>query len=125
MYAPKIDQVEALSLMVKEFADCIQENRSAITDGKAGSMGIAAALSFYPGKNMGACAEGGAVTTNDENLAAKACMLRDHGQSRKYHHEMEGYNGRCDDLTSGGIAGEAQAPFCMERSTEKERTMLF
>lgn len=89
--------------MVKEFADCIQENRSAITDGKASSMGIAAAFSFYPGKNMGACGEGGAVTTNDENLAAKACMLRDHGQSRKYHHEMEGYNGRCDALQAAAL----------------------
>jgi len=70
---------------------------------KAGSMGIAAAFSFYPGKNMGACGEGGAVTTNDENLAAKACMLRDHGQSRKYHHEMEGYNGRCDALQAAAL----------------------
>ena len=70
---------------------------------KAGSMGIAAAFSFYPGKNMGACGEGGAVTTNDENLAAKVRMLRDHGQSRKYHHEMEGYNGRCDALQAAAL----------------------
>ena len=70
---------------------------------KAGSMGIAAAFSFYPGKNMGACGEGGAVTTNDENLAAKACMLRDHGQSRKYHHEIEGYNGRCDAVQAAAL----------------------
>lgn len=61
-------------------------------------MGIAAAFSFYPGKNMGACGEGGAVTTNDADLAAKVRMLRDHGQSSKYYHEMEGYNGRCDAL---------------------------
>ena len=70
---------------------------------KAGSMGIAAAFSFYPGKNMGACGEGGVVTTNDENLAAKVRMLRDHGQSRKYHHEMEGYNGRCDALQAAAL----------------------
>ena len=70
---------------------------------KAGSMGIAAAFSFYPGKNMGACGEGGVVTTNDENLAAKVRMLRDHGQSKKYHHEIEGYNGRCDALQAAAL----------------------
>jgi dTDP-4-amino-4,6-dideoxygalactose transaminase len=70
---------------------------------KAGSMGVAGAFSFYPGKNMGACGEGGAVTTNDENLAAKIRMLRDHGQSKKYHHEMEGYNGRCDALQAAAL----------------------
>lgn len=68
---------------------------------KAGSMGHAAAFSFYPGKNLGACGEAGAVTTNDEVLAQKVRMLRDHGQSRKYYHEMEGYNGRLDALQAG------------------------
>jgi dTDP-4-amino-4,6-dideoxygalactose transaminase len=63
---------------------------------KAGSMGRAAAFSFYPGKNLGACGEAGAVTTNDEALADKIRMLRDHGQRQKYHHELEGYNGRLD-----------------------------
>jgi dTDP-4-amino-4,6-dideoxygalactose transaminase len=60
----------------------------------AGSLAHAAAFSFYPGKNLGSCGEGGAVTTNDERIAAQCRMLREHGQSRKYHHEMEGYNGR-------------------------------
>jgi dTDP-4-amino-4,6-dideoxygalactose transaminase len=68
---------------------------------KAGSMGRAAAFSFYPGKNLGACGEAGAVTTNDEQIARKIRMLRDHGQSRKYHHEMEGYNGRLDAIQAG------------------------
>ena len=68
---------------------------------KAGSMGHAAAFSFYPGKNLGACGEAGAVTTNDEALAQKVRMLRDHGQSRKYYHEMEGYNGRLDAIQAG------------------------
>jgi dTDP-4-amino-4,6-dideoxygalactose transaminase len=65
---------------------------------KAGGMGVAGAFSFYPGKNLGACGEAGAVTTNEPDLAAKIRMLRDHGQSTKYYHEMEGYNGRCDAL---------------------------
>lgn len=68
---------------------------------KAGSMGNAAAFSFYPGKNLGACGEGGAVTTNDETLAQTVRMLRDHGQARKYYHEMEGYNGRLDSIQAG------------------------
>jgi len=68
---------------------------------KAGSVGRAAAFSFYPGKNLGACGEGGAITTNDEKLAHKAAMLRDHGQSKKYYHDVEGYNGRLDSLQAG------------------------
>ena len=68
---------------------------------KAGSMGHAAAFSFYPGKNLGACGEAGAVTTNDATLAQKVRMLRDHGQARKYYHDMEGYNGRLDAIQAG------------------------
>ena len=68
---------------------------------KAGSMGKAAAFSFYPGKNLGACGEAGAVTTNDEELARKIRMLRDHGQAQKYYHDMEGYNGRLDAIQAG------------------------
>jgi dTDP-4-amino-4,6-dideoxygalactose transaminase len=68
---------------------------------KAGSMGRAAAFSFYPGKNLGACGEAGAVTTNDAGLAKTISMLRDHGQAQKYHHDMEGYNGRLDAIQAG------------------------
>jgi dTDP-4-amino-4,6-dideoxygalactose transaminase len=68
---------------------------------KAGSMGRAAAFSFYPGKNLGACGEAGAVTTNDSEIAARVRMLRDHGQARKYYHELEGYNGRLDAIQAG------------------------
>jgi len=68
---------------------------------KAGSMGVAGAFSFYPGKNLGACGEAGAVTTNDSTLAGMVRMLRDHGQLQKYHHEIEGYNGRLDAIQAG------------------------
>jgi dTDP-4-amino-4,6-dideoxygalactose transaminase len=64
-------------------------------------MGDAAAFSFYPGKNLGACGEGGAVTTHDEQIARKVRMLRDHGQARKYYHDVEGYNGRLDAIQAG------------------------
>ncbi len=68
---------------------------------KAGSIGHAAAFSFYPGKNLGACGEAGAVTTHAQHIAHKVKMLRDHGQNRKYYHQMEGYNGRLDALQAG------------------------
>ena len=68
---------------------------------KAGSMGRAAAFSFYPGKNLGACGEAGAATTNDSGVAAKMHMLRDHGQAHKYYHDVEGYNGRLDAIQAG------------------------
>ena len=64
-------------------------------------MGLAAAFSFYPGKNLGACGEGGAVTTNDADVAQKVRMLRDHGQAQKYYHDIEGYNGRLDAIQAG------------------------
>jgi len=67
----------------------------------AGTIGSAAAFSFYPGKNLGACGEGGAVTTNDEKMAKTCRMLRDHGQAKKYHHDLEGYNGRLDAIQAG------------------------
>lgn len=68
---------------------------------RAGSMGRAAAFSFYPGKNLGACGEGGAVTTNDAKLADTCKMIRDHGQAKKYYHDIEGYNGRLDAIQTG------------------------
>ena len=67
----------------------------------AGSMGHAAAFSFYPGKNLGACGEAGAITTDDEQLANVCGLLRDHGQSKKYFHDIEGYNGRLDAIQGG------------------------
>jgi dTDP-4-amino-4,6-dideoxygalactose transaminase/acetyltransferase-like isoleucine patch superfamily enzyme len=65
---------------------------------RAGSMGLAAAFSFYPGKNLGALGEGGAATTNDAAISDRMRMLRDHGQARKYFHDIEGYNGRLDTI---------------------------
>jgi dTDP-4-amino-4,6-dideoxygalactose transaminase len=68
---------------------------------KAGSIGHAAAFSFYPGKNLGACGEAGAATTNSESIARTMRILRDHGQEQKYYHQIEGYNGRLDALQAG------------------------
>jgi dTDP-4-amino-4,6-dideoxygalactose transaminase len=70
---------------------------------KAGSMGDAAGFSFYPGKNLGALGEAGAITCANERTAQVCRMLREHGQAKKYHHDMEGYNGRLDAIQAGAL----------------------
>lgn len=64
----------------------------------AGSAGDAAGFSFYPGKNLGALGDGGAVTTNDDALAERIRLLRNYGSSVKYRHELAGYNSRLDEM---------------------------
>jgi len=68
---------------------------------KAGSMGAVGCFSFYPGKNLGAFGEGGAIITENEAVAQKISIIRDHGQQKKYFHDMEGYNGRLDAIQAG------------------------
>jgi dTDP-4-amino-4,6-dideoxygalactose transaminase len=70
---------------------------------RAGSMGKAGTFSFYPSKNLGACGEAGAITTNDAAMAQRIKMIRDHGQAKKYYHDMEGYNGRLDSIQAGWL----------------------
>jgi dTDP-4-amino-4,6-dideoxygalactose transaminase len=64
----------------------------------AGSMGVAGCFSFYPGKNLGAYGEAGAVITNNSELATKMRMIRDHGQEKKYYHGCIGWNARMDGI---------------------------
>jgi len=96
---------------------------------KAGTMGRAAAFSFYPGKNLGACGEAGAAVTNDAEIAGAMRMLRDHGQARKYYHDVEGYNGRLDAIQAGLL--HAKLPHLAkwneqrrERATEYNRLLV-
>jgi dTDP-4-amino-4,6-dideoxygalactose transaminase len=102
---PILDLAERFGLLVVE--DACQAHgaeyfsRKENSWKKAGAMGRAAAFSFYPGKNLGACGEGGAVTTHDDGIARKVRMLRDHGQAQKYYHDLEGYNGRLDSVQAG------------------------
>jgi len=67
-------------------------------------MGKAAAFSFYPGKNLGALGEGGAATTADAEVASRIKLLRDHGQAKKYYHDIEGYNGRLDAIQTAFLS---------------------
>jgi dTDP-4-amino-4,6-dideoxygalactose transaminase len=96
---PILDIAQKYNIAVIE--DACQSHGGLYKNTKAGSMGVAGCFSFYPGKNLGAYGEGGAVVTEDEELALKICMIRDHGQEKKYHHELEGYNGRLDAIQAG------------------------
>jgi len=71
---------------------------------KAGTMGDAGCFSFYPGKNLGAFGEAGAVVTNDPELRKQIQMLRDHGQSRKYYHTLMGWNCRMDGIQAAVLS---------------------
>jgi dTDP-4-amino-4,6-dideoxygalactose transaminase len=83
--------------------DAAQAHLAEYKGREAGSMGVAAGFSFYPGKNMGACGDAGAVTTSDAALADTIRKLRDHGSAKKYHHEFEGHNGRCDAIQAAAL----------------------
>ncbi len=74
--------------------DCAQAHISELNGKSVGSFGIFGCFSFYCGKNLGAYGEGGAIITNDENLYKKMMMIRNHGSSQKYHHELIGHNYR-------------------------------
>ncbi len=78
--------------------DCAQSHLAEYKNKKTGGLAKAASFSFYPGKNLGAYGEGGAVTTNDEDLALKFRMMREHGSSKKYYHELYGHNYRLEGI---------------------------
>jgi len=78
--------------------DACQAHGATYKGRTAGTMGDAGCFSFYPGKNLGAYGEAGAVITDDDNLAGKMRMLRDHGQAKKYYHAMVGWNMRMDGI---------------------------
>ena len=81
--------------------DACQAHGAEYKGRKAGSFGIAGCFSFYPGKNLGACGEGGAVTTNDAELASRIRLWRDHGSCKRYEHVFPGLNMRMEGLQGG------------------------
>jgi dTDP-4-amino-4,6-dideoxygalactose transaminase len=93
---PILDIARQYDLVVIE--DACQAHGASYKNKKAGSLGMAGCFSFYPGKNLGAFGEAGAVVTRDEDMAQQMRMIRDHGQAQKYFHDLEGYNGRLDAI---------------------------
>jgi len=83
--------------------DACQAHGAEYNGRRAGSMGIAGCFSFYPGKNLGALGEAGAVVTNGDELKNKIQMLRDHGQAKKYYHAVIGWNGRMDGIQGAAL----------------------
>jgi dTDP-4-amino-4,6-dideoxygalactose transaminase len=93
---PIMEIARAKGLAVIE--DACQAHGAEYKGRRAGSIGDAGCFSFYPGKNLGAYGEAGATTTNNEELAEKMRIFRDHGQAKKYYHSMVGWNGRMDGI---------------------------
>jgi dTDP-4-amino-4,6-dideoxygalactose transaminase len=99
---PLLALADAHGLAVIE--DAAQAHGAEQAGRRAGSIGDAGCFSFYPGKNLGACGEGGAVVTNDARLADTVRLLRDWGQAGKYRHVAKGYNYRMDAIQAAILA---------------------
>lgn len=89
--------------------DAAQAHGARYQGRRAGSLGDAAGFSFYPGKNLGALGDGGAITTSDDALAARLRQLRNYGSSIKYRHEVAGFNSRLDELQAAVL--RAKLPY--------------
>lgn len=86
--------------------DCAQSHGAMIGNQMVGSFGDAASFSFYPGKNLGAYGDAGAIATNDDALVEKVRMIANHGQIIKHHHKMEGRNSRLDGLQAAILSAK-------------------
>lgn len=94
---------------LKVIEDAAQAHGARFQGRRTGGLADAAGFSFYPGKNLGALGDGGAITTNDDALAAKLRMLRNYGASIKYHHEMAGVNSRLDEIQAAMLRAKLPA----------------
>ena len=94
---------------LKVIEDCAQSHGAHYKGQKAGNWGHYGAFSFYPTKNLGAVGDGGAVTTNDDELALKISTLRNYGSQKKYYNEVVGYNSRLDEIQAAFLSIKLQA----------------
>lgn len=114
---PILEVARAHGLFVIE--DSAQAHGATYKGRKAGSLAHAGCFSFYPGKNLGAFGEAGAIVTDDAELAQKMRVLRDHGQARKYHHTMIGWNCRMDGIQGAVLQIKLRV---LERGNELRRS---
>ncbi len=104
--------------------DCAQSHAAVYRGRKIGTIGHAASFSFYPGKNLGAYGDAGAIATNDEEIALKCRMIANHGQKEKHNHLMEGRNSRLDGLHAAVLS--AKLPFLDRWTSQRiERATLY
>lgn len=96
----EMDAIHAVAAQhgLRVIEDAAQAHGARYQGRRAGSLGTAAGFSFYPGKNLGALGDGGAVTTDDDELAARVRLLRNYGSTVKYKHEVKGVNSRLDEM---------------------------
>ena len=99
--------------------DACQAHGAEFMGQRAGSLGALGCFSFYPGKNLGACGEGGIAVTNDDRHAEMLRMLRDWGQEKRYHHVLKGYNYRMDGIQGAILRVKLRY---LERWTEARRS---
>jgi dTDP-4-amino-4,6-dideoxygalactose transaminase len=102
----KVCEMNPILEIVKKYGlklieDCAQAHGAKYRGKKAGSFGHCAAFSFYPTKNLGAFGDGGAVLTNDKDIAFQIKMLRNYGSQKKYYNEIVGFNSRLDEMQAG------------------------
>ena len=118
LYGQTIDMDPLLEIArrhnLKVVEDACQAHGAEWKGQRAGSLGDAAGFSFYYSKNLGAYGEGGFITTNDSQLAAKIRKIRDHGSEARYHHDMIGFNGRLDEIQAVVLRAEITLPSFLE-----------
>lgn len=105
----KLCDMEAINTIAKKYnlkviEDCAQAHGAAFKGKKAGSFGHTGAFSFYPTKNLGALADAGAITTNDDSLAEAYRSLRNYGSQKKYYNDLVGFNSRLDEVQAAFLS---------------------
>jgi len=125
LYGQIADGMEEICAIAKRHGiavieDAAQAHGAEFQGRRAGAIGDLGCFSFYPTKNMGACGEGGLVTTNDDALAERVRLLRDWGQDRKYHHAVRGFNYRMEGIQGAVLSVKLKY---VEQWTEARRAL--
>ncbi|MES2316910.1 MAG: DegT/DnrJ/EryC1/StrS family aminotransferase [Pseudomonadota bacterium] len=105
---------------LKVIEDAAQAHGARYRGRRVGALGDAAGFSFYPGKNLGALGDGGAIVTNDAELAKRLRVLRNYGSSVKYHNEVKGYNSRLDELQAAFLRAKLVG---LDQANERRRAV--